>query len=191
MQGVKFDAHRGEVSDIHRQSSLKTNEDLKINEDKEEQERVSGSEATADRALGVGVQAESILQVLNMLAGRGFPFRTPHGKYTANAELILALLKAGWTEDQITRVVRLKCRQWGSVPKDRKFLRPSTLFRASNFAGFVGELAARAQKPALRLGSFEAEVATAAVEIAKQAAPWAPDEGERQALRDAAAGKGA
>jgi uncharacterized phage protein (TIGR02220 family) len=185
-QGVKFDAHRGEVSDTPKENSY-----LIQRTGLREQERVSGSEATADRALGVGVQAERILAVLNKEARRGFPFRTPHGKYTANAELILALLKAGWTEEQITRVVRLKCQQWGSVPKDRKFLRPSTLFRASNFAGYVGELADRAPKLPSLAEKLAKGVTTRAAVIAEEAAIWTPEAADLQALRDAAEGRGA
>ena len=59
----------------------------------------------------------------------------------SNLRLITSLLKQGFTPDDIRAVIVSKCRQWSGDPKMADYLRPITLFRASNFANYEGQLA--------------------------------------------------
>jgi uncharacterized phage protein (TIGR02220 family) len=83
---------------------------------------------------------EGILAELNRLTRMCFKSQHPNGELTANGRLVLALLKKGYQADQLTRVVRLKCRAWlgGDM---QKFLRPKTLFAPANFDQYVAGLA--------------------------------------------------
>ena len=59
----------------------------------------------------------------------------------SNLRLITSLLKQGFTPDDIRAVIVTKCRQWAGDPRMADYLRPITLFRASNFANYEGQLA--------------------------------------------------
>ena len=57
----------------------------------------------------------------------------------ANLSLISARLKE-YSEDQLRQVIAKKCREWGTDDKMAQYLRPKTLFNATNFANYAGEL---------------------------------------------------
>ena len=57
----------------------------------------------------------------------------------ANLNLISARLKE-YSEDQLRQVIAKKCREWGTDDKMAQYLRPKTLFNATNFANYAGEL---------------------------------------------------
>lgn len=59
----------------------------------------------------------------------------------ANVNLIAARLNEGATLDDCLRVIDTKVAEWGDDPKWAKFLRPKTLFSATNFANYTGDLA--------------------------------------------------
>jgi uncharacterized phage protein (TIGR02220 family) len=78
--------------------------------------------------------AESILQYLNDRAKRSYrPVR-------ANLTLIAARLKEGATADECRAVIDAKVAQWDGDSKMQRYLRPETLFNATKFAQYVGEL---------------------------------------------------
>lgn len=82
--------------------------------------------------------ARDLLAFLNKKAERNYqPVDT-------NLELIIALLRKGTTVDQVYGVIAARVRKWKGDPKMEEFLRPSTLFRASNFQQYLGELPASA-----------------------------------------------
>ncbi len=78
-------------------------------------------------------QANEILKFLNEKTGRRYP------AVKSNINLIIARLKEFNVQD-IKSVIAKKCREWGPDEKMNKYLRPMTLFRASNFAQYQGEL---------------------------------------------------
>src|SRR5262249_26725079 len=85
--------------------------------------------------------AREILAFLNTKAGRNYqPVR-------AHLDLITARLREGATVGQCRSVVGRKCAEWASDAKMRRYLRPETLFNATKFAGYVGELPASAFTP--------------------------------------------
>lgn len=78
--------------------------------------------------------AIQILEYLNEKAGRDYrPVK-------ANLSLIDARLKEGATPDECRAVVDAKVMAWSSDVKMREYLRPKTLFSATNFAQYAGEL---------------------------------------------------
>jgi uncharacterized phage protein (TIGR02220 family) len=85
--------------------------------------------------------ARELLAYLNKKAEKHFqPTRT-------NVDLIIARLREGATCDQVRAVIGLKAAEWKTDAKMRKFLRPETLFNATKFASYQGELPATAFEP--------------------------------------------
>jgi uncharacterized phage protein (TIGR02220 family) len=85
-------------------------------------------------------EAERVLDYLNRTTGRSFPFRSPNGKLTPNADVIVARLGDGYTGEQLREIVMLKSEKWKGDEKMAEFLRPATLFGKQKFALYLGEL---------------------------------------------------
>lgn len=83
---------------------------------------------------GFKAEAGEILDFLNRKTGRTFR-RAP-----ATLRLIEARLKSGATRAQIQAVIAVKAGQWKADPMMAKFLRPETLFGATKFESYLGEL---------------------------------------------------
>lgn len=83
--------------------------------------------------------ADPVAEVIGYLNDRaGTAFRLVE----SNARLVRARLKEGATVSDMRAVIDAKSREWPSGDKMRKYLRPSTLFGAENFAQYVGQLIA-------------------------------------------------
>jgi uncharacterized phage protein (TIGR02220 family) len=80
--------------------------------------------------------AAEILAHLNEKAGHAYK------PLPATIRLIAARLSEGATVDECKAVVDSKVSEWGEDAAMRKYLRPATLFGASNFANYVGQLGA-------------------------------------------------
>lgn len=78
--------------------------------------------------------AVQILTYLNEKTGRDYE------PVKANLSLIAARLKDGATVDKCRAVVDAKVEEWSADAKMRVYLRPKTLFSATNFAQYAGEL---------------------------------------------------
>ncbi len=79
--------------------------------------------------------AVPILEHLNTRTGKGFR------PVDANLKPIAARLAEGSTADDCRSVIDAKVRQWSDDAKMREYLRPKTLFNATNFAQYLGEVA--------------------------------------------------
>jgi uncharacterized phage protein (TIGR02220 family) len=77
-------------------------------------------------------QAVSVLAFLNEQAGRDYR------PVDANVRLIAARLREGASVEDCCSVIDRKCREWKGGDMDQ-FLRPKTLFNATNFAQYQGE----------------------------------------------------
>lgn len=77
-----------------------------------------------------------VLSFLNEKTGRNYK------PVKANIGLIAARLKEGATVVECRQVIAKKCREWRDDPKQEIYLRPKTLFNATNFANYQGELVA-------------------------------------------------
>lgn len=80
-----------------------------------------------------GEEARYLLAFLNKVANRHFP------GVPANLKLLEARLKEA-TVAQIKHLIADRVSQWSSDPKMVEYLRPKTLFNATNFANYIGEL---------------------------------------------------
>ena len=87
-------------------------------------------------------EGERVLDYLNRTTGRDFRFRSPNGKLTPNADVIVARLGEGYTGEQLCEIVLLKSAKWKGDEKMAEFLRPATLFGKQKFAQYLGELGA-------------------------------------------------
>lgn len=78
--------------------------------------------------------AVEILQFLNEKADRAYrPEET-------NLKFIIARLKSGVTASQCYQIIAKKTREWKGDPEMKKYLRPATLFNATKFEQYLGEL---------------------------------------------------
>jgi uncharacterized phage protein (TIGR02220 family) len=79
-------------------------------------------------------QAIEILQFLNDKAGRAYR------PVDANLKLIISRLKSGATVMECRQVIAKKTREWKGDEKMSEYLRPATLFNATKFEQYMGEL---------------------------------------------------
>lgn len=75
-----------------------------------------------------------ILNFLNEVTGSKFR------EIKSNLTKITALLKQGFTKEQIIDVVKLKVIEWKNNPAMAGYLRPETLFRVGKFEGYLNQL---------------------------------------------------
>lgn len=79
-------------------------------------------------------QAVEILQFLNEKTGRAYrPVDT-------NLKLIMARLKSGASVMDCRQIIAKKTREWKNDTKMAEYLRPATLFNATKFEQYLGEL---------------------------------------------------
>lgn len=78
--------------------------------------------------------AREILGFLNAKTGRNYRL------VDANLGPIMARMKEGATVRELRAVIARKCREWGSDEKMMQYLRPATLFNATKFNQYVGEV---------------------------------------------------
>lgn len=76
--------------------------------------------------------AISLIDYFNEYCGKKF-------KPEVNAKLVISLIESGYTENDIKRVIRSKYHQWNGSETLHHFIRPSTIFRRSNFENYVQE----------------------------------------------------
>lgn len=79
-------------------------------------------------------QAIEVLQFLNEKAGRNYRPEDP------NLQLIIARLNSGASVMDCRQVIAKKTREWKGDEKMDVYLRPATLFNATKFAQYLGEL---------------------------------------------------
>jgi len=88
--------------------------------------------------------AHSVIQYLNDKTGKQFKSQS-----AATRKFINGRIKEGYTKEDFIRVIDLKTKQWLNRHEFSAFLRPSTLFNATNFENYVNELVV-SQKPKRR-----------------------------------------
>ena len=106
------------------------------NNDKNEKNKDIYSEATKvpHRTNSLLPIAKRIIDYLNKLGNRNFTYSN------ANTSIIQARLKEGHTEEACKRVMEIK---WNDPDFDKKYFRPSTLFRPTKFEGYLNEQPAK------------------------------------------------
>ncbi len=81
-------------------------------------------------------ECAEVLAFLNEKTGRNYK------PVKANIQLIAARIREGATVVELRQVIAKKCREWRDDPQQEIYLRPKTLFNATNFANYQGELVA-------------------------------------------------
>lgn len=92
----------------------------------EEKEDMSGQPDSSD--------LKAVIDHLNARTG------STYRHVESNLKLVRDRLKSGATVDQCKAVIDAKVDQWGADQKMSEYLRPTTLFRASNFESYLGQL---------------------------------------------------
>ncbi len=77
---------------------------------------------------------EKIIDELNQQTGKNFR------KLPANLKFIIARLDEGYTTEELISVITMKVSEWKDDPKMFRYLRPATLFNATKFNQYVGEI---------------------------------------------------
>lgn len=115
-----------QCNDMQRDATLGNDRlDKSREEEKEKEEPLSGK---PDRD-----EAKAILDYLNAKAGREYR------AVESNLRLIDARLKSGVTVEQCKAIVDAKVSEWTGTDRD-KYLRPETLFGATKFEQYLGQL---------------------------------------------------
>lgn len=99
-----------------------------------ERKPLSGNPDEAPKTDDANEVAKAVIQHLNDQTGSNFR------AVESNLKLIRGRVGEGYSQDEIRAVVDMKCREWGSDPRMRNYLRPATLFNATNFAQYAGML---------------------------------------------------
>jgi uncharacterized phage protein (TIGR02220 family) len=86
------------------------------------------------RRNGFSPDAYAILEFLNQRTGKNFRL------VDVNLRLIDARLSSGVTPDVVRAVIVRKWREWKDRPDMHRYLRPETLFGATKFEQYVGEV---------------------------------------------------
>ena len=94
----------------------------------------NGMESNGSKPLSDKSDAEQVLDHLNQQTGRNYE------PVKANIGLIHARLAEGATVDSCKAVIDAKVASWSADKKMAKYLRPKTLFNATNFAQYKGQL---------------------------------------------------
>lgn len=92
------------------------------------------SDPKAQKTRILRAKAVELLAWLNTKTGRNFE------PVPANVDPIVARLKEGFAPEIVRQVIAKKCREWGTDEKMADYLRPKTLFNATNFANYAGEI---------------------------------------------------
>jgi|TARA_Y100000310_G_scaffold205687_1_gene206054 uncharacterized phage protein (TIGR02220 family) len=82
---------------------------------------------------------EDATEILNFLNSKRNG-RRPYLPAKTTMVMIENRLKEGATVQDFKSMIALKFRQWGTDDRMSKYLRPKTLFNASNFSNYIGEL---------------------------------------------------
>lgn len=113
-------------SDSNQQSKLNSTKDIKKSEDINSTKKISEDKKNKKR------EAKEILNYLNKVADKHFR------DINSNITLLTTLLNF-YKSEEIERVIDFKIKVWRNTEMS-KYLRPSTLFRSSNFDRYVNEL---------------------------------------------------
>lgn len=75
-----------------------------------------------------------VIDYLNKKSGKDFKHKTPSTRRFINGRIT-----DGHALDDFKKVIDTKCKQWKNDAKNNKWLRPSTLFNAEKFEGYLNE----------------------------------------------------
>ncbi len=91
------------------------------------------NESSSIKSRDYKTEAKEVLEFLNRKTGKAFRC------VDTNLRPIIERLKSGIEVQDCKTVIARKHRDWSKDPKMSGYLRPATLFRASNFESYLGE----------------------------------------------------
>lgn len=96
----------------------------------------------SEQITDIELSAEEIIQrdALLLLGYLNAKTRRNYRPVNSNLKLLLARLKEGATVDEVMAVIDAKYLAWSEDPVMNQYLRPATLFNATKFNQYVGEL---------------------------------------------------
>jgi uncharacterized phage protein (TIGR02220 family) len=140
----RFDEHNGQSAKRRSQETQRKREarkesapdadKMRSREEKRREEVKDLCPPPADEADSNSSEIQGVLEYLNLKTG------SKYRPVPSNTRLIAGRLKEGFTLDECKAVVDAKVDQWGGDEKMEQFLRPGTLFNATNFAQYAGQL---------------------------------------------------
>lgn len=148
-KGSKQESKNNPVGLGEKPSGLSTGTDNKADGNPEKSERKANHKpltnnqepitTTKEKTRGGGFPdlkdlTAKVLEYLNLVGGKKHSFDEHH------CELLQVLLKNGFTDDDFKKVIDFKCHQWKTNQKMNGYLRMETLFKASNFEGYLKEV---------------------------------------------------
>lgn len=118
----------------------KVSERRKLREDSPKIRRINKSQANKSQSKPSNMSADadgelcqSVIDDLNLVAGKKFSVTPAHSK------LIMARTREGATLEDFRYVHRVKVAEWGKNPKMHRYIRPKTLYAGDNFDGYRNE----------------------------------------------------
>ena len=115
-------------------------------------EEIRGDKEENIKALSSKPDLIAVLQYLNEKANRDFQ------PVSANLKLIESRLKEGATVEKCKQVIDSKVAEWLNDKKMVEYLRPATLFNATNFAQYAGQLANVVSAPQWKIGDRKGDM---------------------------------
>lgn len=125
-------APEGDTHNIDIYSYSSTNSSVSINNGDSAKKGETTSESVS-KPDEFSDEIDKIITHLNEKANKSYRLKTE-----ATRKLVRARLRDGYTVEDCKRVIDVKASQWLGTDWE-KFLRPSTLFRGSNFESYVNE----------------------------------------------------
>ena len=104
----------------------------KEEEEEEEREKEDIIDCRVDKSTSTRTAAADIIKFLNEKAGKSF--RTNNA---STLRIINARLNEGYSEEDFKLVINSKVKEWKNDSKMKEYLRPSTLFNATNFENYL------------------------------------------------------
>lgn len=144
----RFAEDRGNESVKHRKNirpNLGNKSDL--TSEKSPTDHITNNQITIDQK--ECTSARSVIDYLNEKTGSRFQ-PTP-----ANLRLVKSRFSDGYSLDDVKAVIDAKCAEWRNDKTMSKYLRPKTLFSATNFDNYVGCISTGKTDEWWRIGGFE------------------------------------
>lgn len=85
-------------------------------------------------------QATEIVDFMNRKLKTRYRSADKKGRPTASTKMVMDRLRSGYSLEDLESVIATKAAEWLGNDKMQQFLRPSTLFRASNFDNYYGQI---------------------------------------------------
>lgn len=131
---------RGKVSPFEGASKPLASQEQEQEQEQEKETPLSGrpdaDQRDSESASVADASAREAIDYLNAKTGSSYRH------VEANLKLVRARLGEGATLEQVKAVIDAKVREWAGDQNMADYLRPKTLFNATNFANYVGQLGA-------------------------------------------------